>query len=251
MSELLDSQKVIFSAFFDSSTIPSEDKIKFLVEYMNKINEKNNPDDNTDDNKIDEKLNQTRQTALSNERYEGCNLNQLNITRLPIQQETLGKTDNDSYSKSSATDEVEMKSLHSTTVTSTAMQKPEILLIEDDIILQKTIARTFTKKGCHVVMAVDSVSKARDAIKARAYDLVVCDLGLLEGTGIDVINWVKHDKTHPNQTTPFLVLTANNDESMRRNALNSGFLAVMQKPLIDEVAQNIIDTYIYPKKKRA
>ncbi len=125
--------------------------------------------------------------------------------------------------------------------------KPQLLLIEDDIILQRTIGKTFIDKGCDIVAKADSVSTAREAIKARRYDLVVCDLGIHEGTGIDVMNWVKSDKTHPNQATPFVVLTANNDNEVKQKALKSGFLDVFQKPLDPVEAQKIIDTYIHIK----
>jgi signal transduction histidine kinase/CheY-like chemotaxis protein len=123
--------------------------------------------------------------------------------------------------------------------------RPQLLLIEDDPILQRTIGKTFTTKGCEIIATVDSVSKACEAIKKQKYDLVVCDLGIYEGTGIDVMNWVRSDKNHPNQDTPFVVLTANNDDAMKKKALSAGFLQVFQKPLESAEAQSIVDKYIH------
>ncbi len=120
-----------------------------------------------------------------------------------------------------------------------------ILLIEDDGMLQKLISGAFTRKGCKVSAIVDSVSKAINAVKKQKYQLVVCDLGILEGTGIDVMNWVKQDKSHPNQETPFIVLTANSDGDMRAKALGSGFIDVFYKPLTDSLITGIINNYIF------
>ncbi len=123
----------------------------------------------------------------------------------------------------------------------------QLLIIEDDPVLQLTIGNVFQKFDCHIAAKADSVSKACEAIKTQEYDLIICDLGIFEGTGIDVVTWAKGDKTHPNQNTPFVVLTANADEEMREKALASGFLGVFQKPLPTSLAEKILKEYVHKK----
>ncbi len=122
--------------------------------------------------------------------------------------------------------------------------KIDVLIIEDDHILQKTITTALHRNHCQVVATADTVKTACEALQARKYDLVICDLGLPDGTGIDVMKWIKQDKAHPNQNTPFVVLTANADGNTKNNAVASGFLDVFQKPLSDVTVQQIMQRYI-------
>lgn len=148
--------------------------------------------------------------------------------------------------KATAAPTAETKS-ESSTRENSSQSKIEVLIVEDDPILQRTIANIFKYKGCHVAGLANSVSTACESIQAQAYDLVVCDLGLPDGTGVDIIQWVKENKTHPNQQTPFVVLTANHDNTVKQQALDSGFLNVFQKPLAETDAQKMLDSYVYKK----
>ncbi len=121
---------------------------------------------------------------------------------------------------------------------------PKILLIEDDPIQQKMISKTIKDIGGQIAKIVDSVSLSCTAINEWKYDLVISDLGITGGSGIDVINWAKENKTHPNQQTPFIALTANVDDDMKQTALNSGFNNIYVKPLTRKVAENIFTKYV-------
>ncbi len=121
---------------------------------------------------------------------------------------------------------------------------PQILLIEDDPIQQKMISKTIKDIGGKIAKIVDNVSLSCAAINEWKYDLVISDLGIRGGSGIDVINWVKENKTHPNQQTPFIALTANADDDMRKTALSSGFNYIYVKPLTRKVAENILTKYV-------
>ncbi len=121
--------------------------------------------------------------------------------------------------------------------------KPKILMIEDDNLLQTLIKAVLIKAGGDVLRVVESVDQAITAIADQLYDLVICDLGLIGGTGIDVMNWTKSNKSHPNQATPFVVLTANTDAATCQTALSSGFLEIFQKPMSEKVAREILMRY--------
>jgi CheY-like chemotaxis protein len=129
------------------------------------------------------------------------------------------------------------------------INRPKVLLVEDDLILQKIIARTLTEAGCDVVV-VNGVAASRRVLSENVFDLVICDMSLVDGTGLDMITWVRHETNHPNQTTPFVVLTSNTDPAVHQMALNKGFLEVLQKPLSQEMARSLIRKYTGIEKQQ-
>jgi nitrogen-specific signal transduction histidine kinase/response regulator of citrate/malate metabolism len=135
------------------------------------------------------------------------------------------------------------------TISATSTQQlPQILLIEDDILQQKMITRIMANTGGHVAKIVDSVGLSCAAISELPYDLVISDLGIVGGTGIDVMSWTKQNTNHPNQHTPFIALTANSDDAMQKKALATGFRNVYQKPLTPLAAQEILARYTLKKE---
>ncbi len=127
--------------------------------------------------------------------------------------------------------------------------QPKILLVEDDLILQKIIAKTLTEAGCEVVV-VNGVNASRRVLSENVFDLVICDMSLVDGTGLDMITWVRHETNHPNQATPFVVLTSNTDPAVHQMALTKGFLEVLQKPLSKEMARSLIKRYTGVEKQQ-
>ena len=65
-----------------------------------------------------------------------------------------------------------------------------ILLVEDDIDVRVLLEHVLVSAGCDV-SAVETVKSAKRLLEARAYDLVVTDGSLPDGTGIDVADAAK------------------------------------------------------------
>ncbi|MFX8907053.1 response regulator, partial [Acinetobacter baumannii] len=76
------------------------------------------------------------------------------------------------------------------------------------------------------------------------FDLVSCDLGLIDGSGLEVMEWVVRNKKHPNQNTPFIAVTANSDSQKVQEALHRGFQEVLQKPFYENDAKRILNKYL-------
>jgi DNA-binding NtrC family response regulator len=65
--------------------------------------------------------------------------------------------------------------------------RPQVLLVDEDDISAQAASRALTRHGCDVVMA-DSVASARQALARNLFDVVVCDVWVGDGTGIDVFD---------------------------------------------------------------
>ena len=61
-----------------------------------------------------------------------------------------------------------------------------ILLVEDDRLISSGLALALRRAG-HAVEPVETAKCAQDAIGSRAFDLVILDLGLPDGSGLDVL----------------------------------------------------------------
>lgn len=61
-----------------------------------------------------------------------------------------------------------------------------ILLVEDDRLISSGLALALRRAG-HAVEPAETAKCAQDAIGSRAFDLVILDLGLPDGSGLDVL----------------------------------------------------------------
>lgn len=116
-----------------------------------------------------------------------------------------------------------------------------VCLIEDSPIAMIAAENILSKleQPCHIEKAIN-VTEAKDVLARSTFDIVVCDLGLPDGTGFDIITAVKKDKNHLNYVTPFVALTAHSDDARREQAKKLGFLGFYNKPLTDDMAKKII-----------
>lgn len=83
----------------------------------------------------------------------------------------------------------------------------KILVVEDEILIQKSLQIFLQKKGA-VVDVSSSGKKAIEMIKTNEYDRVVCDLMLQDITGFDVIEEAKSKYTLKQISDLFVIITA-------------------------------------------
>ena len=67
----------------------------------------------------------------------------------------------------------------------------QVLLVEDEILIQKSLKMLMEKRGAKVT-AVSSGKDAIEQIKRHDFDRIVCDLMLTDISGFDVIEESKH-----------------------------------------------------------
>jgi two-component system KDP operon response regulator KdpE len=100
-----------------------------------------------------------------------------------------------------------------------------VLVIEDDRALRLTLTATLKAEGYAPVEA-GSVAAARQRLRERSPDLVILDLGLPDGDGMDFLSALRSE----GDLTPIVVLTARGDEDSKVRALDLGADDYVTKP---------------------
>ncbi len=101
----------------------------------------------------------------------------------------------------------------------------KILIIEDEPALRETIAGYFLKEG-YVCEAAEDFHTAAEKVTLYEYDLVVLDISLPGGNGLDVLRQLK--KIHPE--TGVLILSAKNSLDDKITGLDLGADDYLTKP---------------------
>ncbi len=100
-----------------------------------------------------------------------------------------------------------------------------ILLIEDDTGLGFAVRDHIAAEG-HVPDLAPSLSYARDLTATMAYDLILLDLGLPDGRGLDFLKALRAKGS----VTPVMILTAHDRITERIEGLNAGADDYIVKP---------------------
>jgi DNA-binding response OmpR family regulator len=113
-----------------------------------------------------------------------------------------------------------------------------ILVVEDELDVQKVVAKRLTSRGFTVHCASDGYQAVQKAHKI-APDLIVLDLQLPAGDGLSVLRKLRiSDST---KKTHIVVLTGMTNEMYKQSVLTEGVDAYLQKPYDSQVLIETID----------
>jgi signal transduction histidine kinase len=101
----------------------------------------------------------------------------------------------------------------------------KILLIEDHHDSALALSQLLSRQG-YVVRTANTVAAALDAVAERTFDVLICDIGLPDGTGFELIETVRK-----NATTPAIALSGFGMEEDVAQSQLSGFDAHLTKPV--------------------
>lgn len=106
-----------------------------------------------------------------------------------------------------------------------------VLLVEDDMALGKPLREHIASLG-YGVDWMRTCREASDAVAAVAYELVVLDLGLPDGQGLDFLKGLRRQGSN----VPVIIVTAMDQIAWRIEGLNSGADDYIVKPFdLDEL----------------
>ena len=105
------------------------------------------------------------------------------------------------------------------------LRKLKILLVEDHVDTALATKRLLELRG-HDLCLANSVATARESIATERFDLLLCDIGLPDGTGLDLISEVR--KCH---SMPAISLTGFGMEEDIAKSMQAGFNAHLTKPV--------------------
>lgn len=100
-----------------------------------------------------------------------------------------------------------------------------LLVVDDDAELRDLLVRALERDRHHVV-AVASIQLARKALEKGAIDLIVLDLALPDGTGVQLCQELRRSGSD----VPVLMLTAHSEVGRRVHALDAGADDFLAKP---------------------
>lgn len=110
----------------------------------------------------------------------------------------------------------------------------DILLVEDDTTLSIGIVYSLEKEGYNVEKT-DTVKGAKDIITSREFDLIILDVGLPDGNGFELCQFIRRDKK-----TPVIFLSAEDEEVNIVMGLDMGADDYITKPFrINELVSRI------------
>lgn len=103
---------------------------------------------------------------------------------------------------------------------------PRILLIEDDPAAGDILSRLL-KRGGYDVVLTDSVANALEAAAQSHFHLVISDLELIDGSGLDLMRQLRVRDA----TLPGIALSGHCFEEHVRNSMDAGFSQHLVKPV--------------------
>ena len=114
-----------------------------------------------------------------------------------------------------------------------------LLIVEDDKIAQTIAERHFTALGCTLRIA-GTLAEAKKYLQEDVYDLIVLDLGLPDGSGLNFAQEINAAGNQP----PIIAITAHSDTEKKKQAQQSGIATLMTKPLTRQRAEGILSMYL-------
>lgn len=113
-----------------------------------------------------------------------------------------------------------------------------ILVIEDDENVKRGIAFSLEKSG-NRTFSSDTIEGAKNLVKANTIDVVICDINLPDGSGLDFIKWMRMQyRTH------IICLTALDREIDQVMGYEAGADDYVTKPFSLSVLLLKIDAYL-------
>ena len=105
----------------------------------------------------------------------------------------------------------------------------KVLLVEDDPAIARTVAFAIEREGLNV-HAVLLLGAAREALRSAVFDALVLDVGLPDGTGIDLCRELRQSADTRLRALPILMLSARGEEIDRVLGLEMGADDYLTKP---------------------
>ena len=103
-----------------------------------------------------------------------------------------------------------------------------ILVVEDDRDIREMVCQSLAQND-YLTIGCPDVEKAKQSIKKQCPDCLVIDWMLPDGSGVDLIRWLRRKKRY--RQIPVLMLTARAQESDKITGLDSGADDYLTKPM--------------------
>lgn len=115
-----------------------------------------------------------------------------------------------------------------------------LLVVDDETVIAMATTEALLDMGLAVVTAFD-LATARDLVTSEPFDLILCDLFLRPGTGLDLLNAVEHAEL----ATPFVLMSATRSVDMDWILTGRARIAAfLPKPFTPSTLANVIQSVL-------
>ena len=122
-----------------------------------------------------------------------------------------------------------------------------ILIVDDDPLARDSLARIVKKMG-HEAAEAGSLGSAREMIPSNAYDLVICDVRMPDGSGLDLLPEIRAAAASPE----VIIVTGFGDPDGAELAIKQGAWDYIEKPLSVKAVMLCIERALqYREKKKS
>lgn len=121
----------------------------------------------------------------------------------------------------------------------------QLLVVDDDNDMRAAVVRMFEKRKFQVYQA-NSGKEAFEIVKRHPIDLVLSDVRMPNGTGVELLGWIR--ARHPD--TPIVVL-ATGYSDLKEDLLKIGATAMVGKPFDRKELLDMVDALLGLAKKNS
>lgn len=101
-----------------------------------------------------------------------------------------------------------------------------LLIVDDEAAVRRPLRRTL-ERGGHDVLEASNVAEARALLEAEPVELVLCDVNMPGGSGLELVRWIASDHSD----TAIVMLTGVDDPAVANEALEVGAFGYLVKPV--------------------
>src|SRR5579862_3245032 len=102
-----------------------------------------------------------------------------------------------------------------------------VLIVDDSLTVRMDLAEAFESAGFEAILS-SSVREARDALSARSIDLLILDVLLPDGDGVELLEEIRADEAR--HDLPVLILSSEGEVKDRLRGLKTGADDYVGKP---------------------
>ncbi len=126
------------------------------------------------------------------------------------------------------------------------MSEQSVLIIDDEPDIRELLEITLLRMGLTTYSAAN-VQEALVSLKENKPDLCLTDMKLPDGTGIDIVNYIKHNMPE----IPVAVITAFGSMETAVDALKAGAYDFVSKPVDLQKLRELIETALKMSQKKS
>ena len=122
-------------------------------------------------------------------------------------------------------------------------QREYVVHVEDDDDLRMLCGEILDEAGFDV-LSCPTLTAGRTAIQARVPDVLLIDQDLPDGSGLELVRWLRSDPAHAR--VQVIVFSAKRGRADIERALATGCDAFLGKPCLPEVLVETLETMVRP-----